>query len=142
MYKFVFSILAAVPGLIVGANVGASASHTLLSTGGGHMDMSGIPGAFVGMVPGAGLGAFVGYVFGLGVDRLTGSRPSLAGFAWLGLRAAVGAALGAFACLVSNSVVQWVTPIVLFACGCSGALMGCFWNALAEWRANDRSPRS
>jgi len=102
MNKILFPLLVVWPGIIVGAMVGGWITHSLFGTG-GHMDMSGLSGAFLGMPLGGGLSAYIALAAGRWVDRRVGSQLTPAKIKRLSIAAGSCAALGFLASLKSGA---------------------------------------
>jgi len=133
MNKILFPLLVVWPGIIGGAMVGGWITHSLFGTG-GHMDMSGLPGAFLGMPLGGGLSAYLALAVGRWVDRRVGSQLTPAKIKRLSIAAGSCAALGFLASLKSGA-----TELPTFLGGWIGAMIGCVWCVVSDWKGKNRS---
>lgn len=141
MNKIVLCVLGVPFGLFTGMWCGSWLEKAVLGSGsGGHMNMAGIAGAFVGMFVGAATGGFLGFTLGTVCDRLSGSQLTMARLKRLGIAAAIGTGLG----LPFSLSAQWSTfhadSMIMGAW--LGCLSGCLWNVFAKPAADDGSAAS
>lgn len=134
MNKIVLCVLALPFGLFAGMWAGSWLERAILGPGsGGHMNMSGIVGAFLGMPVGAAAFGLLGYGLGVICDRLSGSKLSPARVKRLVIAAAIGAGLGLPLSLSAQSSLAMIVG------GWLGCLGGCLWNVIAKPPVDARS---
>lgn len=137
MNKIFLCMLALPLGLFAGMWGGSWLERAILGPGsGGHMNMSGIVGAFLGMPVGAAAFGLLGYGLGAICDRLSGSKLSTARMKRIVIAAAIGAGLGLPLSLTAQS------SLALIVGGWLGCLGGCLWNVVAKPSADAGSGAS
>ena len=130
MNKILLPLLIVWPGIIGGAILGGWTTHALLGTG-GHMDMSGVLGVFLGAPAGGALGVLVSYWIGTKMDVHFGSQQTRARAKRLTIATASGAAIGFLGALARLGSLEFL----LFAGAWLGAVIGCLSTVIAERRA-------
>lgn len=132
MNKILILLLMIWPGIFGGAMLGGWTTHALFGTG-GHMDMSGVPGAFLGMFLGRGLSVFLAIAIGHWVNRRVGSRLTSAKVKRMSVTAGAGAVIGFFAGLRSGA-----PQLPMFLGGWIGAMAGCVLCVAVDWKCARR----
>lgn len=138
MNKIFLCVLGLPFGLFTGMWSGTWIERAVFGPGaGGHMNMSGIFGAFVGMFVGAVIGGFLGLHLGAACDQFSGSHFSMARVKRISIAAAIGTGLGLpFSLSAHWSTFHADSMIVGAWLGC---LSGCLWNVFAKPAVDDGS---